>query len=204
MPRHTLVSLTAACLLSLALGACASSAPNDLAAAREAADHTHVHAVPAAATPTTTPPKMPAEKRSRQADRKVKAPSPKAAKPTTKPTATKPTVTTPKSAAPPSPYFKTPEAAMRYLASAYNRHDTTALKHVTTPVARDNLEGMRTMADNLKLVSCEANRDRGDYVCEFVHDYPAKLKKSGHGMAHFTAAPADKYGWYMTVLIDCS
>jgi hypothetical protein len=27
---------------------------------------------------------------------------------------------------------------------------------------------------------------------------------SGHGSAHFIAAPADEHGWYMTVLRDCS
>jgi len=27
---------------------------------------------------------------------------------------------------------------------------------------------------------------------------------AGNGHAHFTAAPADKFGWYMTVLNDCS
>ena len=44
--------------------------------------------------------------------------------------------------APPAPrqlHFATPQAAMGYLASAYNRNDLAALKHVTTPEARNNL-----------------------------------------------------------------
>jgi hypothetical protein len=101
-------------------------------------------------------------------------------------------------------YFATPQASMRYLAVAYNRNDLAALKHVTTPVARSNLLFMRPNADNLRLVGCTANVGRGDYNCAFTHDYPAAMHQTGHGQAHFTAAPADKVGWYMTVLNDCS
>jgi hypothetical protein len=101
-------------------------------------------------------------------------------------------------------HFATPEAAMRYLASAYNRNDLAALKHVTTPEARNNLLFMRPNADNLQLVGCTANTGRGDYLCGFTHDFPATMHLSGTGHAHFTAAPADKVGWYMTVLNDCS
>jgi hypothetical protein len=36
-------------------------------------------------------------------------------------------------AAPRQLHFATPQAAMRYLAAAYNRNDLAALKHVTTP-----------------------------------------------------------------------
>ena len=31
----------------------------------------------------------------------------------------------------------------------------------------------------------------------------AVVSGSGHGQAHFTVAPADRPGWYMTVLEDC-
>jgi hypothetical protein len=115
--------------------------------------------------------------------------------------------TTPSPRTHPAPrglYFATPQASMRYLAVAYNRNDLAALKHVTTPVARSNLLFMRPNADNLRLVGCTANAGRGDYTCAFTHDYPAAMHQTGHGQAHFTAAPADRVGWYMTVLNDCS
>jgi hypothetical protein len=101
-------------------------------------------------------------------------------------------------------HFATPQAAMHYLAAAYNRNDLAALKHVTTPQARNNLLFMRPNADNLQLVGCTANTGRGDFLCGFTHGFPATMHLSGTGHAHFTAAPADKVGWYMTVLNDCS
>jgi hypothetical protein len=101
-------------------------------------------------------------------------------------------------------HFATPEAAMHYLASAYNRNDLAALKHVTTPEARNNLLFMRPNADNLQLVGCTANAGQGDFLCGFTHGFPAAAHHAGTGHAHFTAAPADKVGWYMTVLNDCS
>ena len=107
-------------------------------------------------------------------------------------------------AAPRPLHFATPEAAMRYLAAAYNRNDLAALKHVTTPEARNNLLFMRPNADNLQLVGCTANAGRGDFLCGFTHGFPAVTHHAGTGHAHFTAAPADKVGWYMTVLNDCS
>jgi hypothetical protein len=107
-------------------------------------------------------------------------------------------------AAPRQLHFATPQAAMRYLASAYNRNDMAALKHVTTPEARNNLLFMRPNADNLQLVGCIANPGRGDYLCGFTHGFPAATPHASTGHAHFTAAPADKVGWYMTVLNDCS
>jgi hypothetical protein len=63
---------------------------------------------------------------------------------------------------------------------------------------------MRPNADNLQLVGCTANTGRGDFLCGFTHGFPATMHLSGTGHAHFTAAPADKVGWYMTVLNDCS
>jgi hypothetical protein len=101
-------------------------------------------------------------------------------------------------------HFATPEGAMRYLAAAYNRNDLAALMHVTTPAARHNLLFMRPNADNLQLVGCTANAGRGDYLCGFTHGFPAAVHQSGTGHAHFTVAPADRVGWYMTVLNDCS
>jgi len=110
---------------------------------------------------------------------------------------------------PPAVHFDTPEAAMRYLAGAYNRHDLAALKKVTNPDARAALESMRAEAVNLRLESCE-RQQAGDYLCEFRHDYPPGYTPKGSyedqhdgGHATFIAAPADNPGWYMTVLLEC-
>ena len=99
-------------------------------------------------------------------------------------------------------HFSTPQGAMRYLAAAYNRDDLPALKKVTNASARSALIDMRRGATNLVLTSC-SRRASGDYVCQFRHDFPARLHRSGHGQATFLAAPASKPGWYMTVLMDC-
>jgi hypothetical protein len=108
-------------------------------------------------------------------------------------------------------HFDTPEAAMRYLAAAYNRDDLAALKKVTNPTARDALEAMRTQAVNLRLESCE-RQPTGVYECDFRHDYPpgyspdadhAAEEQHDGGHATFIVAPADNPGWYMTVLLDC-
>jgi hypothetical protein len=107
--------------------------------------------------------------------------------------------------APPRPagvHFSTPQAAMRYLAAAYNRGDIVALKHVTTPDARAALLALRQEAINFRLESC-TRQPIGDYRCEFSHDFPPSRHLPGHGHATFLAAPADKPGWYMTVLVDC-
>ena len=93
---------------------------------------------------------------------------------------------------------------MRYLAAAYNRDDVTALKHVTNPSARAALAAMRSGAVDLQLESC-SRRTTGDYICEFRHEFPRHLRANSHGAGHatFIAAPADRPGWYMTVLLDC-
>jgi hypothetical protein len=91
---------------------------------------------------------------------------------------------------------------MRYLTAAYNRNDLPALKKVTNASARHALIAMRQEATNLRLTGC-TRRPIGDYVCSFRHDYPQRLHRSGVGRATFLAAPADKPGWYMTVLVDC-
>jgi hypothetical protein len=110
---------------------------------------------------------------------------------------------TPTPPAPGSLHFATPQASMRYLAAAYNANDLASLMHVTTPAARHNLLFMRANAPNLQLVNCTANAGAGDYTCAFTHDFPVASHRSGHGQAHFTVAPADRPGWYMTVLEDC-
>ena len=100
------------------------------------------------------------------------------------------------------PYFATPQAAMRYLAAAWNRHDKVALWHVTTPDGRNALEAMRSEATNLRLRSCTRN-PTGDYTCVFDHDYPPSMHKLGHGTATFIAGPARAHGWYMTYFEGC-
>jgi hypothetical protein len=122
-----------------------------------------------------------------------------------------------------SPHFDTPEAAMRYLADAWNRGDLVSLKHVTDPSARQQLDDMHEVAVNLRLDHCEKNPG-GDYTCFFDHDYPAHAsttvnmdsgemsgmdmpaggEASTGGHAVFLVGPADTPGWYMTVLESCS
>ncbi len=100
------------------------------------------------------------------------------------------------------PHFDTPQAAMVYLASAYNSGDTAALHAVTMPQAFRELMDMRAEAVNLRLRHCVPT-SRGDYTCYFRHDYPASMHKSGHGAAVFTAAPALNPGWYMYLFNEC-
>lgn len=103
----------------------------------------------------------------------------------------------------PGVHFATPEAAMRYLAAAWNRDDLPSLKHVTDPAARGQLIGMKTEATNLSLDHCTKNPG-GDYECFFNHDYPKGYKTTkAHGTAEFTVGPADKPGWYMTFFEGC-
>jgi hypothetical protein len=121
------------------------------------------------------------------------------------PTAQAPIPSTFTPAAPrPTPvtHFTTPEAAMRYLAAAYNRNDVAALKKVTNASARAALTAMRSGAVNLRLESC-SRRPTGDYTCDFRHDFPERPLRRGHGHATFLAAPADRPGWYMSILVDC-
>jgi hypothetical protein len=105
--------------------------------------------------------------------------------------------------APPGARFRTPEAAMRFLARAYNAHDDAALKVVTTPETRDALADMHPTAPDLALLWCTFQQHRGDYECTFSHGFPASAHRSGRGRATFTVAPAAKPGWYMTVMESC-
>ncbi|MEO7556598.1 MAG: hypothetical protein ABIV94_08345 [Acidimicrobiales bacterium] len=105
------------------------------------------------------------------------------------------------------PHFDTPEAAMTYLAAAWNAGDQVSLRHVTNPDARDRLEGMHEEAVDLRLSRCEERETRGDYVCYFDHTYPAGyVSKTPSGQpapAVFLVGPADAPGWYMTVFQSC-
>jgi hypothetical protein len=100
-----------------------------------------------------------------------------------------------------TPYFSTPEAAMRYLSWAYSAHADKALAHITTPDARSNLLAMRDYAPALSLESC-TRLPAGDYDCAFSHTL-AKHAEHRHGHATFRVAPAVRHGWYMTMLLDC-
>jgi hypothetical protein len=113
------------------------------------------------------------------------------------------TTVPPASSTPPGPpHFATPEAAMVYLAAAWNRGDLTALNHVTNPAARAQLNAMHGEAVNLRLLSC-TKRVQGDYDCEFAHDYPNGSGPAGAGRAEFLVGPASTPGWYMTVYESC-
>ncbi|MDX6200836.1 MAG: hypothetical protein QOJ83_336 [Frankiales bacterium] len=106
------------------------------------------------------------------------------------------------------PHFATPEAAMRYLAAAWNANDITALKHVSQGTARLLLLGMHHEAVNLRLDHCALRHGgNGDYLCHFVHDYPAsyptKLRQGRHGTSEFIAAPSSSVGWYMFAYEGC-
>ena len=111
----------------------------------------------------------------------------------------------------PHPHFDTPEAAMKYLAAAWNAKDLTAEKHVTDPGARVQLDDMRNEAVNLRFDRCEPHKDDvgtdlGDYVCHFAHDYPPNTSTTmagGIGEAYVLVGPADTPGWYMTVFASC-
>jgi hypothetical protein len=119
--------------------------------------------------------------------------------PTATPTETPAATRTPT----PVPSFGTPEAAMRYLASAWNRGDLVELKHVTDPAAREQLLGMHREAADLRLESC-ARRGQGDYECTFTHGFPIGYKHTtAVGHAGFLVGPARRSGWYMTVYEYC-
>jgi hypothetical protein len=131
-------------------------------------------------------------------------PVPATHRPAAEPAAAPASSAPPPAAAPGSigPHFDTPQAAMIYLADAYNAGDLTALHHVTEPRAFSRLMSMRSDAINLRLKYCTPN-PRGDFTCYFRHDFPASEHKTGHGQAVFIAAPALNPGWYMYQFQSC-
>jgi hypothetical protein len=56
---------------------------------------------------------------------------------------------------------------MRYLVAAYNAHDMTAERHVTTPDARSQLESERQWVNTFSFDNCQVDGTQGDYVCTF-------------------------------------
>ena len=99
-------------------------------------------------------------------------------------------------------HFDSPEAAMTYLAAAWNRDDLAALCQVTNPNARFELDQMHREAVNLRLKEC-GKVQIGQYSCTFIHDYPKHVHKKGTGRAWFDVGAADNPGWYMTVYEGC-
>lgn len=102
----------------------------------------------------------------------------------------------------PSVHFYTPEAAMTFLASAWNRNDLADLCKVTNPNARFLLQGMHKEGVNLRLIKCN-HTGVGMYQCIFRHDYPKKMHKKGTGRTWLDVGAADNPGYYMTVYEGC-
>lgn len=116
--------------------------------------------------------------------------------------AVQPPVAPPSCPAGPTAHFDTPEAAMTYLAAAWNRNDLAELCQVTNPNARFLLNNMHREAVNLRLKSCD-KVEVGHYSCTFIHDYPARMNKTGTGRTWLDVGAADNPGWYMTVYEGC-
>lgn len=99
-------------------------------------------------------------------------------------------------------HFTTPQAAMTYLAAAWNRDDLGALCQVTNPNSRMLLNDMHQEAVNLQLKKC-SYMDVGLYACTFTHDYPRHLHAKGHGKTWLEVAAADNPGWYLLDYVGC-
>jgi hypothetical protein len=109
-----------------------------------------------------------------------------------------------------APHFPTPQAAMTYLASAWNAHNVQEIDYVTDPNGRQELNSMAAVMVNLRFKSCMPN-PAGDYTCFFSHDifpstspttYPNPMNYPA-GEAVFTVAPAQTPGWYLTNVLHC-
>lgn len=187
-------SATAAAVVMLATGAVACGAGHAPVEHAAAADQ-KTPGGPARIVPVVKP-VLPAPSPVARVATVGASPSPAPVRPVVKPAVAAPP------SVPASPYFATPEDSMRYLAAAYNRNDVAALVHVTTPASRSALQSMHSEAVNLQLKSCTRN-SAGDYRCDFTHDFPAAMHRTGHGTATFIAAPATLPGWYMYLFVTC-
>ena len=103
-------------------------------------------------------------------------------------------------------HFRTPEAAMRYLVRAWNCRDVAALRHVTNPDSRSQLQWMMAEAVNLRFDKCTdyGTPGRHAYGCTFTHDYPAGVAHEdpgpdGGGQAYLDVRAARTPGFYAMV-----
>jgi hypothetical protein len=109
-----------------------------------------------------------------------------------------------------APHFDTPQAAMTYLADAWNSHDVQEIDYVTNPAGRAELDSMAAEMVNLQFKSCTPN-PAGDDTCFFSHDIAPTTSPTTYpnpngypaGEAVFTVAPAGTPGWYLTNVIHC-
>ncbi|MGO8860225.1 MAG: hypothetical protein ACLQRH_05560 [Acidimicrobiales bacterium] len=109
-----------------------------------------------------------------------------------------------------APHFGTPEAAMSYLANAWNADNVRELDYVTDPAGRAQMDSMATLMVNLRFKYCAEN-PAGDYTCYFSHDIAPASSETTYpnpmgyppGEAVFTVAPAETPGWYLTEVIHC-
>ncbi len=123
---------------------------------------------------------------------------------TPSPTSTSTPVTTPTTKPTPlPPLFATPEAAMAYMARAFDQRDITALKKVTTPQSRQELFDMWPGQVHLRLSRCEKDGDSYAYVCFFPHDPPKGMDPTSVPEAVMVVEPAARPGWYMSELSEC-
>lgn len=109
-----------------------------------------------------------------------------------------------------APHFDTPQAAMAYLADAWNANDVQQIDYVTDPNGRQELDSMANVLVNLRFTHCTPN-PAGDYTCYFMHNiipstspttYPNPMNYPP-GEAVFTVAPAATPGWYLTNVLHC-
>ena len=109
-----------------------------------------------------------------------------------------------------TPHFDTPQAAMTYLANAWNAGNVQEIDYVTDPNGRQELDSMASVMVNLRIEECSPNPS-GDYTCYFMHDIKPSTSPTTYpnpmnyppGEAVFTVAPAETPGWYLTNVIHC-
>lgn len=109
-----------------------------------------------------------------------------------------------------TPHFATPDAAMAYLAKAWNEGNVQELDYVTDPAGRDQMNSMAAQMVNLQFKSCTEN-PAGDYTCYFMHNIAPNVTGTTYpnpdgyppGEAVFTVAPAATPGWYLTEVEHC-
>ena len=110
-----------------------------------------------------------------------------------------------------APHFYSPDAAMEYLAAAWNANNVQEIDYVTSPAGRDQLNSMASEMPNLRFTDCEANPSAGDYTCFFSHDIVPSTSPTTYpnpnnyppGEAVFTVGPASAPGWYLTIVDHC-